>query len=336
MKQRDYGLDTLKAVSITFVLLWHLQPFRYFLQVDITIVNKIFIVFFHILNFQIFLTAVPVFILVSIYLFFEKAQKNYHYLKKRVIRIFQLFAFWSITQVTFSYLVTGNFPSVSVETIIGVKPGLPIVGDSVFFFLFDLLVLITLAFIYLRLNSNLKNILSYIAIVTFLLYFEAIRLPTINILIPYWSLKNFLVYIPIALLLLNYKERIIKFKFYYLFAYIVFSIQDVYLRHHGYETCVYARDSIIFGSLTLFCFIYPLKFRTSKHIQMLGKYSLGIYALHKYWHYLFILLLVKPSNMSNFGLRMETLWLIVALTTLIFTFLSVYVLSKTRLKAFVA
>lgn len=59
--KRDAGLDILKAVSITFVLLWHLQPFKFKTETENILTNIPNFIIDKIVNFQILLTAVPVF-----------------------------------------------------------------------------------------------------------------------------------------------------------------------------------------------------------------------------------------------------------------------------------
>nr|MDA8174543.1 acyltransferase family protein [Nitrospiraceae bacterium] len=93
---RDYRLDLLKAVAITFVLIWHLKP------VDVTAIPAPATVFNGILEqipivlgifyYQVTLIGVPLFIIVSLYLFYGKIGAD-NYFRKRMIRILQIFAF---------------------------------------------------------------------------------------------------------------------------------------------------------------------------------------------------------------------------------------------------
>ena len=329
---RDAGLDLLKAISIIFVLLWHLQPFKFFQESGI--ISNIFNYLLDIFNIQVSLTAVPIFIVVSLYLFFATSN-NHNDLKKRLARILQVFIFWSAIQFMFSYFAIGKIPQPSVKMIMGVAPELPFVGDSVLYFLFNLFFVTAIAFLFKQAKAKLQRILSIITIVFYLINFEIISSPGINVFIPYWNLENFIIYIPIAFYLAKYKEKILKFKKYYLLAYIVFSIQDIYLRYSNYGTSIYARNSIVFGALTIFCFVYPLEIKNSKYVQLLSKYALGIYAIHKYWQSLFIILISHSNNLTNLTLNLNWLWFCVAVITVIFTFGSVYLLSWTKLRRFV-
>lgn len=132
-----------------------------------------------------------------------------------------------------------------------------------------------------------------------------------------------------------------RFKNYYLFAYIVFSVLDIYLRISlNYQLPVYSRVSIFFGTLAFICMAYSLKISKMKFVQLLSKYSLGIFALHKYWQYLFILIINRPEfsnfNLPFFGGILALVPVAISLMTVTFTFLSIYLLNLIGLKTFVS
>jgi len=82
---RDYRLDMLRAISISLVLLWHLQLFRFKMMPG----SRIGIVLRYaldIFNYQVSLVAVPVFVLVSLFLFYSKALENFAYFKAAFLR----------------------------------------------------------------------------------------------------------------------------------------------------------------------------------------------------------------------------------------------------------
>ncbi|WP_225226071.1 acyltransferase family protein [Komarekiella delphini-convector] len=331
--ERDQGLDTLKAISIILVLFWHLQPVRFFTRNDnhalINFLNGLVETF----NWQITLIAVPIFYIVSLYLFFQRA-RNKNYVKERMVKLCRIFIFWSVIQITFATIINSKFPDLSWEIIIGIEPVLPLVGDSVLYFIFNLIILIIFAYLYQNLNSKQKNLLSYIIVIFSLLLFELTVLPKFSV--PYYYLRNFLIYIPIAFALVNYTNKILKFKFYYLAAYILFSVHDICLRHYNYSPGIYSRISVVFGALTLFCFIHPLKFKGNWFTQKLAKYSLGLFVLHKYWQYLFILLIINYPVSINIGIPFNILFLIISMLVGVSTVATIYLLKLTNLKQFVS
>ncbi|NJM21682.1 MAG: acyltransferase family protein [Richelia sp. SM1_7_0] len=335
--ERDNSLDVLKAISIIFVLIWHLRPLSFILNKNTHIIIFITAKIVRDLELQLCLTAVPLFYIVSLYLFFLKKPDNKYFLF-RIRKIFKIFAFWSIFHYIFFLIVTKEVPKLSWEIIIGLKPSLPFVGDSVFYFLFNLICLTTFAFLYQKINSTkLIRMVNYIIIIFCLIFFEASCIN--NSLIPYHWLINFIIYVPIAYYLVNKPNEILKYKFFYFAAYILFSLHDIYLRTYSYFPSIYGRISIVCGALTIFCFIYSLKIKDSWYIQKLSKYSLGLFAIHKYWQCL-ILLLISNFEFGIvteiFGIPINIVFLSAGTLVVIFSVLSIRLLKMTNFKQFIA
>lgn len=333
--ERDNRLDALKAISITFVLIWHLHPISFLIDNQthpiILVVAKIV----KDLELQLTLTAVPLFYLVSLYLFFLKNQ-NLKYLQSRLIKLLKIFAFWWIFHNIFLLMVTRQLPDFSWEVIIGLKPSLPFVGDSVFYFLFNLIALTTIAFLYTITPDRWLKIISSIIIIFSLLYFEAVSI--VNSDIPYHWLSNFIIYIPLAYYLVNSPNKILKFKLLYLVAYMLFSLHDIYLRKFGYSTSIYGRVSIVCGALTIFSFIYSSQIPENWYVQKLAKYSLGLFALHKYWQCLIVLLInhYRVGVFTNFlGIPLNIILLLVGFLVVLLTVATIHLFKLTTLKQFI-
>ncbi|MCC5668115.1 acyltransferase [Nostoc sp. CHAB 5784] len=335
--ERNNSLDTLKALSIAFVFIWHLRPFKFIINDSthgfVLIIAKIL----RGLELQLSLTAVPIFYIVSLYLFFQKSG-SVKYLQKRITKLIKIYLFWVIFQNIFFIIATRKIPNLSWKIIIGLEPSLPIVGDSVFYFLFNIICLTILAFLYKLIKSDyLKSIVSCTVVIFCLFYFEACCL--LNLSIPYYWLINFVIYIPIAFYLTNFPNKLLNFKFYYLIAFILFSFHDIYLRTSGYDLSIYGRIAIICGAITIFCYVYSRKeIKENFLVQKLSKYSLGLFSLHKYWQYLF-LLLIKPYqvgiNIGVFGTPLSRIFIIEGFFVVVFTILSIYLLRLTSLKQFI-
>ncbi|MEH1965075.1 acyltransferase family protein [Nostoc sp.] len=335
--ERNNSLDILKALSIAFVLIWHLRPFRFIINnsthVTVFLIAKII----RDLELQLSLTAVPIFYIVSLYLFFQKTS-GVKYFQTRITKLIKIYLFWVIVQNIFFIVATREIPNFSWELITGLEPSLPIVGDSVFYFLFNLICLTTLAFLYQLIKSDsLKKIIACTVVIFCLFYFEASCL--LNISIPYYWLINFVIYVPIAFYLAKFTTQVLSFKFYYLIAFILFSFHDIYLRTFGYYSSIYGRIAIICGAMTIFCYVFSQKeIKDNLLVQKLSKYSLGLFSLHKYWQYLFFLLINNYKigiNTGAFGTPLSTIFLTEGFFVVFFTVLSIYLLKLTRLKQFV-
>ncbi|WP_193196593.1 acyltransferase family protein [Nostoc sp. MG11] len=331
--ERYQGLDTLKAISIILVLFWHLQPVRFVARNDNHTLVNFLDSLVEIFNWQLTLIAIPIFYIVSLYLFFQKFH-NRNSIKKILIKLSSVFLFWSVIKIIFATIISSKFPDLSWEVIVGIEPVLPLVGDSVLFFLFNLIILITLAYFYQRLNSNHQKLLSYIIVIFSLLLFELTSLTKFSV--PYYYLRNFLIYIPVAFALVNHTNKIVKFKFYYLAAYILFSLHDICLRHYNYSPGIYSRISVVCGALTLFCFIHTLKIKDNWFTQKVAKYSLGLFVLHQYWQYLFILLIINYPVSINIGIPFNILFFIVGILVVFSTVGTIALLKLTNLKQFVS
>lgn len=335
--ERNNSLDALKALSIAFVFIWHLRPFQFIINDSTHITVLVIAKIMRDLELQLSLTAVPIFYIVSLYLFFQKSG-GVTYFQKRITKLIKIYLFWVIVQNIFFIIATREIPNFSWELITGLEPSLSLVGDSVFYFLFNLICLTSLAFLYQLIESDsLRRIISFTIGIFCLFYFEASCL--LNIIIPYHWLINFVIYIPIAFYLVNFPDKLLNFKFYYLIAFILFSFHDIYLRTYGYYSSIYGRIAIICGAITIFCYFHSLKqMKKNFLVQKLSKYSLGLFSLHKYWQYLFFWLVKHYQvaiNTGTFGTSLSKIFIIEGFFVVFFTVLSIYLLRLTRLKQFV-
>ena len=336
--ERDESLDALKAISIIFVLFWHLQPIKFVISANTHVLMKIADQIVKIFEVQLSLTAVPIFYIVSLYLYFQK-KPNIEYLQKRILNLIKIFVFWQLIQNIFFVLVTKQAPPLSWDNIMGAKPDLLLVGGSVFYFLFDLIILIIIAFIYQLINSNtVMKIINFGFILFFIAYFELLCIQKLNL--PHYDLRNFIIYIPIAFGFANYKNKIIKFKLIFLLLYILSSIHDIYLRADDYPLSIYARISIVFGALTIFCFTCILKIKYNSLLQTIAKYTLGVFAFHKYWQCLFLLLIrnlgIDNSNILFSEINLIFVYIIQAPVVILGTIFSIYLFKLVGLSKFVS
>ena len=270
MNAREPRLDRLKAIALGFVLVWHLHP----IYVDGARAVAAVVRYF---DFEISLTAVPTFLLVSLLLFYPKAQQGTRALAKRLWRLTQIFLFWTAVQTAFAVAVTREWPRPSWELLRLGGPGVPIIGGSVFYYLFDLIALTAAAFLYAKLREPWRAIAGAVLVAASLAYFEWSLLTRHSI--QYWELQNFLLYVPIAF----YLSRLIRYRYLFLIAYAGFAAHDLWLGH--VEDCVYARGTVVFGALTLYCTLLSTRAHAGRLASAVSAWSLGLYAIHKYWQY---------------------------------------------------
>jgi len=357
--QRDSRLDLIKAICIVLVLFWHLQPIDIaapkLTQYHFDLLLKEGIKTFYL---QVTLLAVPTFLLVALYLYFGKLAKHgYKYLWIRLPRLIQIFLFWVACQLLMFYLLSipKSLPLAEQWNLLKVElqpyaifiaggPQLPEVGGSVFYYLSMLVILTVLAtlFFHLAQNRAVGIGIGAIIIAGSLLYFEYCSLHGIIVL--FFDVSTFVIYIPIAYFLQFNKFDFSKSLFIFIVAgYIFFTIQDYELRKLALHINVYLRASIVFGAIALFYGINNLKIETDfKVTNFLSTYSLGIFAIHKYFQYFVITLLTpyfiaegitKKVSYGNFRVNIQTL-MIAALAT-VTTLLCVFLLGKTPFKRFI-
>lgn len=338
-KERDYRLDVLKAISIVFVLLWHIQPVNFTLTApsdNFSFILKFLIAGF---NFQLSLIAVPTFYIVSLFLFFKKSKHDITHSNKRIKRTTKVYLFWFLIQ-TLIYLLLKYFipafqPGVTTgnQSILNIfitgGPSLPEVGGSVFYFLFNMIALIILSRLYLFIGNLRLSIILIILINFYFLFCSAIQVK-----IPYWRIDNFIIYIPAAYFLLHCSNSIKLTRYSYM-LYFVFTIYDILaklLLDHYPNT--YGRNSIFFGALSIFLTVTTFKMlRKSSIVVFLSTYSLGIFAIHKYWMLFFIYvftellsLLCLGKSIYIFDSEISSINLFISLPTLICTILTISVL----------
>lgn len=327
---RDYGIDMIRAVCIAFVLIWHLKPVtKSMMQMDSAagVFGWLSISFIY---HYVTLLAVPTFICISIMLFIKKSLSTAGYWKKRLTRLIQLFLFWTCIQFIVYSLACGGF-SLPIDTIIpDGGPGLPHVGGSVFYFLFVLIICTGLAILFLKLSDKAKCIASIFIIVLSCLHFILSSYYRVPIKIE--ATENYCIYIPIAYYMVKYRDKLVRYRILFIFGYL-FTV--------GYEvviargmTSAYGRLSIVFGVLSFISILLNLRFKRNVVMKFLSKYSLGIFSLHKYWQYVFVMLLGIIDSWISLPVYSESL--IIFVTSVILTCLSVYLLGKTRLSVYVS
>ena len=271
---RDHGADIAKAMAIVLVFLWHVKPVR-----DFCVLTNLFYC-------DITLIAVPLFYLVSIYLFIQKSVQKKWYGVRRTGRVLRMYIAWTALQYVAFIVVTlsGLFPHFprdfsfvfNFRALRMGGPVLPGVGDPVFYFLFNLAAFFLITQALLWLPRFLQVIVS-IAVVFFtagVFFFPHTEFG-------YWDIRNFLVYIPCALLFAQKKGA----KNLWWIAGILYVTAIIFQRTGLLPQVggIYSRPSIIFGAVAVFSCALSVNFgKEPGLVKWLSENSLWIFGLHKY------------------------------------------------------
>lgn len=284
---RDYRLDVLRGLAICLVMLWHTQPLAHFWQLPVHLPTWLF-------NYQVSLTAVPVLFTVSLMLLMQRTSRGLAYLWRRLQRLLIVLAVCFALQVLVYVVALQRWPALGWHEIWLGGPALPTVGDSVFYFLVNLLLLTALAWPYALLPARWRTIIGLAVLVVSAVSFEALTFS--NWSLPYYSPLNFLVYIPLADFVLRYGTGLSRWFWVTVAGFAVLVCQDMLLRspwglylHNEYPQ-VYARPSIVLGALCLVVAFQRFSIPRVKSLELAGKYSLGLYVVHKWvWYPLALL-----------------------------------------------
>lgn len=219
---------------------------------------------------------------------------------------------------------------------------MPLVGSSVFYFLFVLIILSVFAYLFFKFKKyKITTYIEILLVIVSLIIFEVKNLKASGY--SYWKIENFLIYIPLAHFSLKHTIPS-RYLFFLYLGFFLFSCQDFIIRKTGYPMGGYAKISVVFGSMALFHTLLNLKAnRTpSKVIYFLSTFSLGIFALHKYWQLFTLQVAPKiyflshlPSDFAMGGLIVDLKILVMSIFTVCFTILSVVILNRTPIRKFI-
>jgi hypothetical protein len=289
-KERYIGIDYLKALFSICVVAMHLgyiSPSSIFnkeLYMDHRFTLSDFV------NFYVLLLAVPVFFIISNYLFLRKPVEwsvCYQYLK----RIIKLAIFWPVL-LMFDYQgwqILAWLPRSGVDLIWFILSG----GNTIYYFFVSLIGLTIIT----HFSKSIRT--RYIAIFFILTTLLVSTLPLISmttgmyILTIFWNPLNFLPY-PFAALLvsrlidlkLNKQKQIYLMIGWFLLCFLTMIIDwVVYIDAGFFEVSpfaipAYTRSSLIFISMAVLYFSIKIRPKFNRIIDFMSRYSLGLYCLH--------------------------------------------------------
>ena len=322
---RDYRLDVLRGLAICFVMLRHTQPLGNFWQLPIRLPAWIF-------SAEVALLSVPVLFTVSLMLQMQRVSRGLAYLWRRLQRMLILLAACFALQVVVYLAALQRWPAIGWHEIWLGGPRLPLpVGDSVFYFLVNLLLLTALAWPFALLPPRWRTIIGLALLFVSMVLFEVLTF--VNWSLPYYSPLNFLVYVPLADLIIRYQTALSRWFWVMVAGFAVLACQDLVLLspfglalHDGQSTQAFARPSILLGALALVVAFQRFSIPRVKSLELAGKYSLGLYVVHKWVWYPLALLAAGVSVSHHVG---DFVPVVVAALTIALSCLLVALLSRT-------
>lgn len=343
---RDSSIDLMRAIAILLVMFWHIQPIRFLAGEQDVLSGIIFAI--NTFNTQVSLLAVPLFYIISFYIFHDKAKIEKEYFQKRFLRVASICIFWTAIQfmvfIVMSIYYHGHIQKIPVLLyVMAGGPDLPVVGGSVFYYLTVMTILTPIVFYYNRFgNKRILTMTSLIVIGFFLSYFEYTIFK--GIAVPYWRIDSFLIYVPAVHLLFNYNKVFRNYWYVLLAIYLLFSLHDIVLAYSmNYHPPIYARISIFFGSMSLFSMLHGMRIREMALIKFLSKYSLGIFATHKYCQLIIFLIVSTFIDYTIYqklfpfaAATVDIPSFFIGVLTFVMTTCSVYFLGKTPLKRMIS
>lgn len=331
MAHRDGRIDSLKTIAILLVVIWHFQPIVEYPSSEPVVRALDFLLSRFYLNVS--LIGVPLFILVSLYLFIQR-NTGWDYQIRRVSHLMALYAGGTLLQTAIGYdgsegLTLENFPYWQGGL------GLPIVGGSVFYF-FSVLIALTIicALLYSKERSQkyggAYRLIDVLLVFVLLGYFET-RLVSHGYT-DYWRLENFLVYVPLAHLLLENKGLFDRYRGVLPVLFLLSLIHEtIVLGDTSDIPSRYLRPSLVFGCVGLFLYRPDLGGMN----KVFGEHTLSIFALHKYV-FLVVFVVLETYFLpyrDDFGVFVFAKQLIVSIVAFIGTIFLSQVVSRAVEKA---
>ncbi len=339
---RDTRLDFAKGLVKTFVLYAHLHPFDITLTATSGLILKGLAFGIKQFYWQGILIVVPTFLLVGFYITYDKLEQyGTPYLWRRIWRLIQVTVFWVVLQFAAYYALVAylgkpyrfDFQADALHLFLQGGPNLPLVQGSVFYYFIVLIMLTFPAYLFYA-TRNIKwfaPVVGGAIFIVTLIYLEARNLQGKGL--PYWHIEQFFAYVPLAYFLRSRtKEQRRKLVVPFTALYLVFSVQDVIIRQNGGNPNVYSRVSLIFGSAAFVSWLLSKEtIRTPGWLMFFSVYSLGLFAVHKFWQALLIIM-ITPLGLSSYiqPLNLETIT--IAVLTTVLSVVTVYYMGKTKLR----
>lgn len=279
--QHLQGLDYLRAGACLLVVLWHRDTLG-FLRSSPVMVKAVSIFYYNVA-----LLAVPIFFLVSLRLFVKRREEEPDYFeKKRAKKLLGLYFFWSTLYVLWS-VGKGSFNPFFFQSTFAFALLLVTGGNGLFYFFFALIMVTTLANIYLRIRPLMAPpfVWGFFGLsclwILFALHYGT-KDPLLSV---FWNPLNFLPYIFAAILI---DQKLLPFNTRTLLLLGASVLTSILLEwtlidpqiHLPYLMPPYTRLSVVLSALLLLVLFEHLPLPQNRLASLLARYSLPVYCLH--------------------------------------------------------
>lgn len=312
--ERYVGIDYLRAIFSVCVVLVHLGYISKSTIFDGEKYVSHALIISDLVNFYLLLLAVPIFFIVSNFLFYQKREDK-SILIKYLKRIGKLVVFWVFVYKVFRYQgwnIIQCLPNTPKQLVFFVMSG----GHTIYYFFVSLAVLTIITHFAKRLKLFYVSIffLATVALVSVLPIFSIAT--ELFVLSAHWSPLNFLPY-PFAAILVFHVARMEKAKISPILiiisgAVIVLSVLadwSIYV-HRGffnvniYAIPAYTRPSLVFISMALLFVAIKTNPKSNPVVLFMSNNSLALYCLHPFF--------VKPAqDLSNSNLLVSLILVII-------------------------
>ena len=273
---------------------------------------------FDIVHFNVFFLAVPVFFIISLFLFYKKDESL---LKsgRRIYHLLVLYVFWTGTWILFK----DTRPD---DGILGIILYIMRGGKSIFWFFLSLTIATVLAALTRKLSTKLAWIalaLSTLAVALFPLL--NIYDPTYRYLVAFWNPLQFIPYVFAAKLFVHYENVLssgkrIQFMLLMLFV-VLCCVEWATLVHPNHQLVqivqipLYTRVSVVAGASLFFVAALQIKRPPPSFIKALSSASLGMYCVHP-----FLISLTLTIRNEVTGIAAIAYFLAIAIASLMLTY----------------
>ena len=288
------GFDCLRAVMSLAVVAWHLHLFGVSTLFDERRFSHHIISLSDVINFHFLLLAVPVFFLISLFLFFDHYKIRDHYFSGRIKKILCLYGFWLGSFFLFyayRYGFSSLLPADGKNLLIKIISG----WSTLYYFFFSLLLMTCLARIVVLVPRHVVWLLCVLSLFALWIMAFLVKMGVVSSYwVAYWNPLNFVPYVFIARLFSDTAgQDLSTFSspsfLLLLLGFIVaagFEWQWMLCgRNFQYNDCAmpaYTRVSLVLGATLIFRLSWLIRCRLNRLIRFLSDYSLGLYCLHGY------------------------------------------------------
>ena len=287
------GFYWLRAIMSVAVVAWHINTFGTSLLFSKTDYRNHVFVFSDLINFHVLLLAVPIFFLISCYLYARK-NPSVEYCWRRVARFAVLAVFLTIAGIAWYdgchglSLLRPRSLQAFLTTVISAA------GTQYYFFV-SLMILSVVTHIASKLSTRVNSILFILACALIFALAKAAIAFSLPALIAFWSPMNFMPY-PFAAIVMARNEarlasgnsRLLIITSFFAAAILIslyewrFDVSGIFFDIQAFAMPAYTRLSLVFLSISLLAAVMTRKIRTNRIIEFMSGQSMALYCLHPF------------------------------------------------------